>query len=138
MSAAWTSSSLFYRQVNPSHRTDGVPNSQAFNPFPKDKDQLSVDDADKVSAADAWAHFTRKLGFQSAGTWAVTLGEVIKLPGLGLEASPVLNVLDESKNNGAHCHIDFSKVSSKGQKRRYAQSLAILATARGCLYEGCE
>ncbi len=135
MSAEWTPDSLFYRQVHPTHRKDGVPSSQAFGPTPKDEDKLSVDDAAKVSAEESWRHFTEKLGFQSAGTWAVSLGEVAEAEDLVLEASPTVHPQEPAKNNPAHCHIDFSQVSSKGQKKKRAQQLAIKATARGCLFQ---
>lgn len=138
MSAEWTSDSLFYRQVHPTHQQDGVPNSLAFFPTPKDEDQLSVDDASLVSAKDAWTHFTEKLGLQSQGTWAVSFGEVGEAGDLVMTASPTVVPEDPSKNNPAHCHVDFSKVSSKGQKKRKAQHMAIKATARGCLYHPTE
>jgi hypothetical protein len=134
MSAEWTSDSLFYRQVNPSWLADGVPSSQAFGPTPKDEDKLSVDDASKVSAEGSWRHFMEKLGLRSVGTWAVSMGEVEEAGDLVVAASPKVVAEDPAKNNPAHCHVDFSQVSSKGQKRRKAQHLAMKATARGCLY----
>ena len=134
MSAEWTSESLFYRQVNPSWLAEGVPSSQAFGPTPKDKDKLSVDDASLVSAEGSWRHFTEKLGLQSVGTWAVSLGEVEETSDLTVTASPKVLAEDPAKDNPAHCDVDFSQVSSKGQKKRKAQHLAIKATARGCLY----
>lgn len=135
MSAEWTLESLFYRQVNPNWLTEGVPNSQAFGPTPKDEDKLSVDDAAKFSAEGSWRHFTEKLGLLSVGTWAVSLGEVEEAGDLLVVASPKVVAEDPAKDNPAHCDVDFSKVSSKGQKKRKAQHLAIKATARGCLYQ---
>lgn len=135
MNAQWTSESLFYRQVNPSWLANGVPCSQAFGPTPKDEDKLSVDDAAKVSAEGAWQHFTGKLGLRSVGTWAVSMAEVQEAGDLVLASSPQVVKEDTAKNNPAHCHIDFSQVHSKGQKKRKAQHLAMKATARGCLYQ---
>lgn len=134
MSAEWTSESLFYRQVNPSWLAEGVPSSQAFGPTPKDDDKLSVDDASKVSAEGSWRHFTEKLGLRSVGTWAVSMGEVEEAGDLLVAASPTVVAEEPVKNNPAHCHVDFSPVSSKGQKKRKAQHLAMKATARGCLF----
>lgn len=135
MSTEWTSDSLFYRQVNPNWLAGGVPSSQAFGPTPKDVDKLSVDDASKVSAEAAWRHFTEKLGLRSVGTWAVSLGEVEAAGELVLAASPIVVAEDLAINNLAHCHVDFSQVSSKGRKRQKAQHLAMKATTRGCLYQ---
>ena len=134
MSAEWTTDSLFYRQVNPSWLVEGVPNSVAFGPTPKDEDKLSVDDASLISAEGSWRHFTETLGLKSVGTWAVAMADVEEAGDLELAASPKLVAEDPAKNNPAQCHVDFSQVSSKGQKKRKAQHLAIKATARGCLY----
>ena len=134
MSAEWTSGSLFYRQVNPSWLADGLPNSVAFGPTPKDEGKLSVDDAFLVSAEGSWRHFTEKLGLRSVGTWAVSMSDVKEAGDLELAASPTVVPEDPAKNNPAHCHVDFSQVTSKGQKKWKAQHLALKATARGCLY----
>lgn len=135
MNLEWTSDSLFYRQVNPHWLPGGVPSSQAFGPTPKDEEQLSVDDAGKVSAERSWRHFTVNLGLQSAGTWGISKAEVDEAGDLVLAASPIVDEEEPSKSNPAHCHIDFSRVSSKGQKKKKAQRLAMKATARGCLYQ---
>lgn len=135
MSADWTPASLFYRQVNPTWKKAGVPSSQAFGPTPKDEDKLSVDDAEKISAEGSWNYFTEKLGLQSDGTWAVSLGEIAEAGDLVIAASPKIVPGDASMNNPAHCDIDFSGVTSKGQKKKRAQHLAIKATARGCLFQ---
>jgi len=84
MSDEWKASDLVYRQVHPSHAPEGVPSSQAFNPTPKDEGQLSVDDSRVFTAEESWDHFTRNLGFQSAGTWAVSIEEVETAGGLVL------------------------------------------------------
>ncbi len=135
MSADWTSANLFYRQVNPSWQKDGQPTSQAFGPTPKDDDKLSLDDAQKTSAESAWKHFTEQLQLKSAGTWAISLGDISDAQNLLLEASPFVHPDDPRKNNPAHCHIDFSNLTTKGEKKKRAQHLAIKATARGCLFQ---
>jgi hypothetical protein len=134
MSAVWQPSDLVFRQVHPNHLAPGGPNSVAFSPTPKDQDQLSVDDSRLVTAGAAWDHFTKNLGFTSAGTWAVSAGEIADTSDLRLSAAPVEGETDQAKNNPAHCVIDFSGVSTKGQKKRRAQELAIKASARGCQF----
>lgn len=134
MSEAWAADTLFFRQVHPNHLSEGKPNSQAFVPFPKDKDKLSVDDSQPVSAKDAHRHFTQVLRFESAGTWGVNLDEINHLGDLLVEASPVEDSENPDRSNPAHCHINFESVTSKGQKRRRAQALAIHAGIRGFLY----
>lgn len=131
MSADWTHTKLVFRQVHP-HHWDGInPNSVAFFPTPKDDDKLSVDDSALVSAEKSWLHFTNNLGFQSVGTWAVSPEEIQALDGLDLQRDPIVDPVDSSKNNPAHCVVNFSQLSSKGQRKKCAQELAIKATARG-------
>lgn len=128
MSEEWANTDLFFRQVHPNHCDGVTPNSVAFCPTPKDEAKLSVDDASLVTAEESWNHFTGKLGFKSAGTWAVSFEEIDTAGDLTLTR-------DRLEENAAHCLIDFSKVSSKGQMKKRAQLLAIRASARGCLFQ---
>ncbi|MEI6673712.1 MAG: hypothetical protein WCO57_00895 [Verrucomicrobiota bacterium] len=135
MSGNWKPNDLLYRQVHPTHAPAGNPSSQAFNPTPKDQEKLSVDDAGLVTAEGSWNHFTKNLGFQSAGTWAVSFEEIEASGDLVLLRNPVDVPANPSINNPAHCLIDFNKLPSKGQKKRRAQELAIKASARGCQFQ---
>ncbi len=122
-------SDLFFRQVHPSYLSaDGELQSRSFVPTAKDEGKLSVDDSTKTSAEDSYRHFTENLGLQSAGTWAVSPEEVSAHEELAIEMSPL-------PDNPAHCSIDFNAVSSKGKIKRIAQTLAAMASARGCLFE---
>lgn len=131
----WGGGDLMFRQVNPNHWDGKNPNSVAFFPTPKDEDQLSVDDANIITAEKSYQHFTDDLGFKSAGTWAISVAEIGECADLSLHASPIEGDQEPKKNNPAHCHVDFSKVSSKGQKKRKAQFLALKASARGIQYQ---
>lgn len=135
MSAAWANTDLVFRQVHPNHWDGASPNSQAFFPMPKDEDKLSVDDAAQVSAEGSWNHFTKQLGFRSAGTWALSFGEIEAAGDLDLVRNPVVDAVDSSKNNPAHCLVDFSRMKTKGQKKKRAQELALKASARGCQFK---
>lgn len=141
---AWEKGALFYRQVHPSHLVDGMPTSMAFNPIPKDKDELSVDDAGRVSTSESWRFFTEVLGFRSTGTWAVSHEESLsanvaepnetKVEKLRAVRKPITDSDDPFRNNPAHRVIDFGEISTKGRKKRRAQKLALHATNRGCLH----
>jgi hypothetical protein len=126
---------LVFRQVHPNHWDGKNPNSVAFAPTPKDKDLLSVDDGALITAEGSWNHFTKNLGFKSVGTWAVTCTEITTSGDLALKSDPITGQADSTKDNPAHCLIDFSKLTRKGEKRRCAQKLALLASARGCQFE---
>ena len=131
MSTKWNNADLVFRQVHP-HYWDGTnPNSQAFFPTPKDEDKLSVDDASVVTAEASWKHFTTNLGLASVGTWAVSFEEIESAHDLELTKNPVVDPNDATKNNPAHCLINFGKLTTKGQKKKRAQHLAIKASARG-------
>lgn len=134
MSADWEDTDLVFRQVHPHHWDGKNPNSVAFSPTPKDGDKLSVDDSKKVTAEKSWHHFNLNLGFRSIGTWAVSVGEIKSAGDLFLQREPIINQDDISKNNDAHCLIDFSHLTSKGQRKKRAQELAIRASERGCQF----
>lgn len=135
MSDEWKARDLVYRQVHPSHAPDGVPSSQAFNPTPKDEGKLSVDDSRVFTAEESWDHFTRNLGFQSAGSWAVSFEEVETAGGLVLLKNPLEDPENPSLKNPAHCLIDYNGLASKGEKKKRAQHLAIKASARGSQFQ---
>ncbi|OAM90735.1 hypothetical protein AW736_06420 [Termitidicoccus mucosus] len=126
---------MVFRQVHPNHWDGKNPNSVAFSPTPKDQDQLSVDDASLVTAEESWTHFTKNLGLQSVGVWAVTANEIASSGELALLRAPITGQTDVQKDNPAHCLIDFSKLTTKGQKKRCAQQLALLASVRGCQFQ---
>ncbi len=134
MSADWVPSHLVFRQVHPKHWDGKNPNSQAFFPTPKDEDRLSVDDSNLVTAERSWQHFTKDLGLQSVGTWAISFAEIAAVGGLSLRPAPILDARDPAENNPAHCLIDFSNLTTKGQRKRCAQELALRASARGCQF----
>lgn len=131
MSTEWTPDDLLFRQVHPSHWNGKEPNSVAFMPTPKDDDLLSLDDARLTTAEAAWTHFTSVLGLRSAGTWAVSTAEVTAAGNLTYRSDPVVNQAEPAKSNAAHCLVDFSKLGSKGERKRCAQQLALRASARG-------
>lgn len=135
MSEDWKANDLVYRQVHPSHAPDGVPSSQAFNPTPKDEGKLSVDDSRVVTAEESWNHFTTNLGFQSAGTWAVSSEDIGAAGGLVLLKDPLEEPDNPSLSNPAHCLIDFNGLATKGEKKKRAQHLAIKASTRGIQFQ---
>ena len=116
---------LLFRQVHPSWVQDGVPSSQVFKPTKKDAGMLSIALGSKTSPERAFDHHTQVLKLKSAGTWAVTVGEV-KGVGLGSYAQP----LDDNPDHG---FIDFREIG-RGQIERSAKLLLAKARNRGCLY----
>src|SRR3990172_10319534 len=68
-----TPDTLLLRQVNPSWIQQGHISSQVFRPTSKDNKKLSVYDGDQISPEKSWEHYTKTLGYASAGVVAVSL-----------------------------------------------------------------
>lgn len=117
---------LLYRQVHPEWIVEGQPSSQAFKPTKKDNGMLSIALGSKSTAEDAFLHHTQELARASAGTWAVTVGEVA-----AVELSSFEQPLEDSP---AHGFIDFRELS-RGAIDSKAKLLLGKARERGCLYQ---
>jgi hypothetical protein len=120
-----TPGTLLHRQVHPAWIQEGRITSQAFRPTSKDAGKLSVYNGDRVDARGAWEHFTRTLGYSSAGGVAVLVGEC---ESVGLAA-----VEDPLEFFPEHAIIDFSAFGT-GQTRKAAERLRAFAVERGWLY----
>ena len=120
-----TADTLLLRQVHPKFMDGAVVTSQAFMPFPRDDGKLSVYDGDQIGASDAHQHYTRTLGNQSSGVWAVTKAVA---DGEGVEGGP-----DPLPDFPAHAKIDFGSMSEK-MCRKIAKRLKAFANARGCQF----
>lgn len=120
---------LLYRQVHPSWIKDGQPSSQAFKPTTKDEGRLSTARAAKITAEAAFIHHTGTLGLASAGSWAVTVGEVGADPvPLQAFADPV----EEPKPDPAHAYIAYPEDRKAIDIK--AKLLKVKAHQRGCLH----
>jgi hypothetical protein len=122
---------LLLRQVHPAWVRDGRPSGQAFRPTAKDNGRLSVARGALTTAQAAYEHYTTCLGFQSAGTWAVTVGECRRLS-LPTEADPIPAAPDQPADP-AHAVIQFSGLP-KAQVEAKGAKLARFANERGRLY----
>lgn len=120
-----TPQTLLLRQINPSFIQTGRVTSQAFRPTPKDEDQLSVYDGDKIQAQAAWHHYTATLGLRSDGVMAVSNDEC---------AAEQLQVNADGIPFPEHVSIDFS-VFSKSDIEKKAKALTRKAQERGWLYQ---
>lgn len=121
-----TPDTLLLRQIHPSFLQNGRPSSQAFRPTPKDKNELSVYDGDRITPKDSWTHYTTTLHFSSAGVMAVTQSEC---------AAQSLPVSADSIPYPEHCSINFSGLVTKSAVKKAATLLAQCAIERGWLYQ---
>lgn len=120
-----TPETVLLRQAHPNFVLDGQLSSQAFFPFPKDKNHLSVYDGDQISAVDSHHHYVTVLRNQSCGVWGVTQLEV---SGVGLEAKS-----DALEDFPSHAVIVFANATEK-ECRKIAKKMRAMAVARGCLH----
>lgn len=120
---------LLWRQVHPDWMQAGRCTSQAFKPTPKDKGQISVSQSSLVSAEDAFQFHISTLDLESAGVWAITVGDA---------SSVGYAVLDDSQNPvpntpPGHALIDARQESGSRQKT-LARALASAANDRGRIH----
>jgi len=120
-----TPETILLRQAHPNFVQDGQLSSQAFFPFPKDKNRLSVYDGDQISAADSHHHYVTVLRNQSCGVWGVTQLEVL---GVGLEAKS-----DPLADFPSHAVVVFANATEK-ECRKIDKKIRAMAVARGCLH----
>jgi hypothetical protein len=112
------------RQVNPNFIQDGYITSQVFRPTPKDEQQLSVYDGEKISASAAHAHFVQNPSCSSAGIVAVSVDECTTLD---------LSTIPDPDTFPEHALIDFTGLEKKDTERK-AKQLKALAINRGWLF----
>lgn len=116
---------LLFRQIHPNFiDRGGRVTSQAFKPFPRDDNRLSVYDGDQITAEDAWRHYVHTLNNASAGVMAVTVAEC---------RDHDLRPEHDPDPFPQHAVIDFSGLSKKCI-RSAAKKLAACADRRGWQY----
>ena len=115
---------LLYRQIHPHFIVEGEAQSVAFRPSRKDRCCLSVYDSDKITAEEAWRHFTSTLKLKSGGIMAVTVDECHKM---GLKVDP------DYKPYPTHVSINFG-TSNKSRIRVLSEYLITVACARGWIF----
>ena len=113
------------RQIHPSFIQNGRVTSQAFRPTPKDENQLSVYDGDRITPEASWRHFTADPLCRSAGVMAVRYGEC---------AEQDIPVIADGVPFPEHAYLDFAGFG-KGETERKAKVLARHAQERGWLYQ---
>ena len=118
-----TPETLLLRQVSPGWIREGRITSQVFRPTVKDKKRLSVYDGDRITAQDAYLHYTRQ--FPSSGVVAVSVAECQQQD---LPVAP-----DPKPQFSEHAIIDFN-ACSKSEIKRKSKILQCAAENRGWKY----
>lgn len=109
------------RQIHPSFLNGNQASTQAFRPTPKDKDRLSFDDGDQITAQAAWQRYIKERGLRSAGVLAVTVQEC---------ESEDLEVIPDGVPDPQHVSVNFAG-KTNGQRKTISKHLRDFAMARG-------
>ncbi len=115
---------LLLRQVNPGWIREGRITSQAFKPTAKDQKKLSVYDGDRMTAQQAYRHYTQQLRLTSVGVMALTVAECWQQE---------LPVTCDPEPFQEHVVIDFRDCSNADIKTK-AKYLTRAAVLRGWQY----
>lgn len=118
-----TPETVLLRQVHPSFVQAGRVTSQVFRPTPKDRDRLSVEDGDRISAEAAWVRFTTR-GYFSVGVLGVSCDECQELD---------LELDEDGEPDPEHVSILFDG-RSQSERERLAKRLRSAAERRGWLH----
>ena len=119
------SETLLLRQIHPSFVQNGKATSQAFRPTPKDEYQLSVYNADRMTAQASWNYYTGTQKFESVGVMAISNSECSK---------EKLNVIEDGIPIPEHCFVDFSGLR-KSDIEKKSKKLAAFARERDWLFQ---
>lgn len=116
---------VLWRQVHPSFVHDGEISSQAFRPTPKDAGKLSV--RRQAFGAERAYHDHLRLGYLTAGTWGVGVGEVEEAAARTVDDSALPDRPE------SHAYVDYRHLSRR-QVETAAKRLKSAAGARGKAY----
>jgi hypothetical protein len=121
---------LLLRQVHPRYVDGQEITEQAFYPGSKSL-QCSCSRETLQSAEGAYDHHTGKLNLQSAGTCAVSVGEVEAAGSRAVDDSAIQTHVPPTPG---HTYIDFDGLS-KSERSFLRDDLADAATTRGFVYK---
>lgn len=116
---------LLWRQVHPRFVRDGVVIAEGFVGPQPGTSEISVVRSSVRSSVQARAHHTERLGLDSAGTWAVSVGEVVEAQGRSIDDAECPEV-----ETPGHAYVDL-RLLSRNERKRARVVLATAATNRG-------
>lgn len=116
---------LQWRQVHPQWVDHGLVASDAFAGVEGSRATISTVRSMACSAAQAHRFYVESLGLLSAGTWAVTVSEVVEVLGRVVDDAACDDV-----DTPGHSFIDLRGLT-RAQRRVARATLAARATSRG-------
>jgi len=122
---------LLFRQAHPTFLQEGRLTSQLFKPTPKDQLRPSAYRSARTTAEASYIFHTKTLGFEAAGTWAVSVAECNVIGTLPM-ADPITE--PPEKANDAHVVLDMTHLVTRKEIEKAAAKLAEAARLRGRLF----
>jgi hypothetical protein len=123
---------LLWRQVNPQFANNGQVTSQAFRPNSEDGNLVSTSRESKQNAEGAFQFHTTTLDLESAGTWCVSVGEVMAADARAIDDSESASAPPPPCPPG-HTSIDM-RPFGKSMCRKIGSKLSENANVRGRQY----
>lgn len=119
----------YYRQIHPAYVDEGIVDVQAFAPSSQDDGKISGVRSSKQTAKGAYEDYPNA----SAGTWGVTLAQVLNAKGRLVDDSkcPVPSHLPSWPKG--HSYLD-QRINDRSIRKRLRDVLARDATKNGCQY----
>jgi len=110
-----------WRQIHPSFVENSLVGSQAFRPTPKDRDLLSFEDGDRITAESSWKRFTVDGHLRSVGVLSVSVEEC---------TAQSLRVEADGIGVPEHVSVDFAG-KPNGMRKTISKLLRDQAVRRG-------
>ena len=125
-------SEWYYRQIHPQSVNQGIVDVSAFTPSSSDDRKVSGVRSAKQDAKGAYEEYRRDFpNRKTAGTWGVTLAQVLKAKGRLVDDSecPVPAPLERWPTG--HCYLD-QRIDDRAVRNKLRLTLAADATRNGC------
>lgn len=116
---------LLWRQVHPRYFQEGVVLAEGFVGPKPDTSQISIVRQASRTSEEAEDYHRRTLGLETAGTWAVSVGEV-----QGAEGRCIDDASCDDVTTPGHAYIDLRHLN-RTQRKVARVVLATAATNRG-------
>lgn len=124
---------LYLRQVSEKRVDRGEVMPQAFETASNDAGKLSGARSSKQSAEGAWRERETTRPGASAGTWAISVGEVAAAGSRIVDDSDCPPPPDLAEWPTGHSYLDFRGLD-KDQRKQLRIAMAEAATDRGCAF----
>lgn len=124
---------FYFRQCHPNFIINGIPSTQIFGDFPSDDGKLSGNRGESTTPAQAFAFHTETLGNKSAGTWGVTVAEVVAAQSRVVDDTEAPTVRPPDPVPPGHSYVDMRHLTSRERKRLRSQ-LHRVAVDRGRVF----